>query len=254
MSIRKVVPISEADWRVEALPSWVDPHEPDWDFEAPEESAVAFLLVDEQHHIASQTISTRIVRRVLTRAAVQVLGQVEIDFDPAARRLRINDLVIWRKDESGAWQGRSVAHSVHFLVRQREQQLEQQMFNGRASVVALVEDLRVGDAIDLSWTLEPRDPLPGLRFTTFHGFVSSVPSGATHFTLHLAPDVPVTWALHCPEGIKPPEHESTPGREHWQQSAPSDHFRAERTTGDLELSGPGSIRLVGLERSRQVRG
>jgi len=220
MSIRKVVPISEADWRVEPVPPWVDGHEPDWEFEAPAESAVAFLLADEQHHVASQAVATRSVRRVLTRAAVQALGQVEIDFDPAAQRLRINDLVVWRKDEAGAWQGRSVAHSVQFLVRQREQELEQQMLNGRASVVALVEDVRVGDAIDLSWTLEPRDPLPGLRFTAFHGFAWSVPSGASHFALHLAPDAPVAWRMHLPEGIEPPEHESTPGREHWWQTRP----------------------------------
>jgi len=220
MSIRKVVPISDADWRLEPVPSWVVAREPDWEFEGPEECAVVFLLVDEQHHVATQSISTRLVRRVLTRAAVQALGQVEIDFDPAAHRLRIHDLVVWRKDDTGAWQGRSVAHAVHFLVRQREQQLEQQMLNGRASVVALIEDLRVGDAIDLSWTLESRDSLPGLRFTTFHGFVWSIPVGATHFTLHLDPAVPVTWRLHCPEGIERPEHESAPDREQWNQRRP----------------------------------
>ena len=220
MSIRKVVPISEADWRFEPPPAWVEPRELDWEFEIPGEFGVAFLLVDEQHHVASQAMSSRLVRRVMTRSAVQALGQVEIDFDPAAHRLRIHDLVVWRKDEDGFWQGRSVAQPGHFLVRQREQQLEQQMLNGRASVVALVEDLRIGDAIDLSWTLESRDVLPGLRFTTVHGFVWNAPTGATQFTLHLSTADPIRHHLHCPEGVEPPAEDSSPGRLSWKVSRP----------------------------------
>lgn len=221
MSIRKLVPLSEADWRVEPAPAWVETREPDWDLDAPEEYGVALLLVDEQHHLPTLAASMRTVRRVLTRAAVQALGQVGIDFDPAAERLRIHDLVIWRRDAQGTWHGRSVADTQQFLVRQREQQLEQQMLNGRASVMALLEDVRVGDVIDLSWTIEPRDPLPGLRFTAFHGFAWTIPAGLTCFTLHLNPGTPLFCRLHAPEGAELPVHESAPERLHWRQSRPA---------------------------------
>lgn len=220
MSIRKVIPISEADWRIGPIPSWVESREPDWELDAPEEHGVAFLLADEQHHVPSQAVFARTVRRVLTRAAVQALGQVGIDFDPAAESLRIHDLVIWRRTEEGGWDGRSVAGPEQFLIRQREQQLEQQMLNGRASLVALVEDLRVGDAIDLSWAVEPRDPLEGLRFTAFHGFVWSVPVGVATFTLHLDPEAPLFWTIHGPTDTVSLVHESASGREHWQQVRP----------------------------------
>jgi tetratricopeptide (TPR) repeat protein len=204
MSIRTIVPIEQADWRISPVPDWVVAREPDWDFVPPAGHSLALLLIDEQHCAATHTASHRTVRRVATLAAVQALGQVELDFDPAAHRLLIHELAIWRRDADGLWQKRSLADRRHFLVRQREQQLEQQMLNGRVSVVALLEDLRMDDAIDLAWTLEPRDLLPGLRFTVFFGFVWSVPVARVFFTLHGTDAAPLKWLLHVPPGAAVP--------------------------------------------------
>jgi hypothetical protein len=71
----------------------------------------------------------------------------------------------------GAWQRRAPVSQDAFLLRQREQQFEQQMLKGHVSLVALLEDVRVGDVIDLAWTLEPREPL----FTSLH-FLAWTPS------------------------------------------------------------------------------
>jgi predicted Zn-dependent protease len=220
MSIRRIVPIAEADWSIAPPADWVVAREPDWSFVAAEEHGVAFLLIDEQHHVGTQAVEQRTVRRLLTHAAVQALGQVQFDFDPAAQRLRIHELAVWRQDADGQWKMRSVAQRENFLIRQREQQLEQQMLNGRASVVALLEDLRAGDAIDMAWTLEPHDPLPGLRFTTFYAFFWTVPVSRMFFTLHLDPAAPVLWRMHADGDPKLPAHESAPQRETWSVEHP----------------------------------
>lgn len=224
MSIRKVVPIEEADWRVAPPPEWVETREPDWQFTPPDGYAVAFLLLDEQQHVATQAITWRSVRQPLTHAAVQALGQVEIEFDPAAHRLVIHEFAVWRKDGDGVFQKRSLARREAFLIRQREQQLEQQMLNGRASVVALIEDFRVGDAIELAWTIEPRDPLPGLRFTAFHAFVWSVPVARAYFTLHRDPAFPAPWRLHLPADASSPVENITPESAVWSVEKPAVHL------------------------------
>jgi|GEM_PF-2968190 len=220
MSIRRVTPIAEADWIIAPPAEWVVAREPDWSFTPAAEHGVAFLLIDEQHHVATLSAAHRVVRRPLTLAAVQTLGQVEIDFDPAAQRLRIHELAVWRQAADGAWEKRSVATRDTFLIRQREPQLEQQMLNGRASVVALLEDLRTGDAIDLAWTVEPHDPLPGLRFTVFHAFFWTEPVARVFFTLHLDAGQPVHWRLHTPPDPTPLAHESTPEYATWSVEQP----------------------------------
>lgn len=214
MSIREVLPFADPDWRLEPLPSRVERSEPDWDFQAPEGSSVALLLVDEQQHIASRTISNRVVRRLLHPAALKTFRQVEIAFDAQSRRLRIHELVIWRQDESGTWQGTSVAERVDFIVRQPTRAHE------RVSLIAELDGIEVGDAVDLSWTLEPLDSAPELPFSSVHPFVWNVPCGVTHFTILADRDAPLQWKLHCLPGIDRPEHVSAHGRHHWRQWHP----------------------------------
>lgn len=213
MSIREIFPISEENCRIEPPPSWVVPGEPDWGFDAPTGSAFALLLVDEQQHVPTRSVSNRIVRQVLSAEAVQGFREVEIPLNPSTHRLGIHDLVIWRKDHSGAWQPRSILSAVEFVFVAQEQQV------ARGSVAAQLEPLQAGDAIDLSWTLVPLEA-NRLPFTTFHGFVWSVPCGVTHFAIHSDPAMPVRCQLHCPEAISKPEQSAAPGRQQWLQRRP----------------------------------
>lgn len=221
MSIRRVVPIEQAEWSVAPFPEWIQKREVDWTFAPAEDAPVSFLLLDEQHHVPSQSSTYRSVRRALTLDAVRALGQVEISFDPAAYRLLIHEVTIWRPKADGSWECRSLAHRDTFLLRQREQGLEQQILNGHVSVVALLEDLRIGDAIELAWTLEPRDVLPGLRFTAYYAFVWSAPLARAFFTLHRHVGQGVRWRLHVASDAQQPVVEVTPDHATWSMERPA---------------------------------
>lgn len=214
MSIREVFQNSEEYWRIEPSPSWVESWEPDWEFEAPAGSDVALLLVDEQQHVPSHSISNRIVRRLLSPRAVQTFCEAEIQFDAKSQRLRIHDLSVWRKDQAGRWHRHPLAGAVPFAAQPMEGQ------TGRVRVTARIEGLQEGDAIDLSWTLVPVVSLLGDPFTTFHGFVWSVPCGLTHFSIHPDPAVAIKRQLHCPVGVEKPEEDAGSGRLHWRQFRP----------------------------------
>ncbi len=231
MSIRKIVPVDQAEWRIEPPAAWIESREPDWDFTPPDGHGVAFLLVDEQHDVATHAISARTVRRLLTHSAVQALGQVELDFDPAAHVLIIHELAIWRRDPVNGWQKRSVARRDAFLLRQREQQLEQQILNGRLSLVALLEDVRVGDAIDMAWTLQPREPLPGFRFSCFSAAAWSVPVARAYFSVKLDPTKPVRSRVHVPSSGEKPEEQLTDDRATWISERPSIFLTEPNTPG-----------------------
>jgi len=250
MSIRRIVPLDQAQWSVAPPPAWRVPRDVDWAFRAPGEEAVAWLLMDEQHHVASQAVTRRWVRQLLTIAAVQALAQVELEFEPDSQRLVVHELVIWRLEADGAWRKRTPVAAEAFLLRQREQQLEQQMLNGRVSLVALLEDVRVGDVVDLAWTLEPRERLAGLAFTTYFAFAWRSPLAQVYFTLHLADDAPVRWKLH-PGGDGPlPEERAIDGRVEWTLRAPPRFEGEDNVPGShwhwplLEVSGWASWQAV----------
>ena len=243
MSVRRAVPIAEADWSIAPRLPWVEAREPDWQFVPQAGYPVAFLLIDEQHHVVTQAVSYHTFRRALTHDAVQSLGQAELDFDPAAHRLRIHELSVWRQSIAGNWEKRSVTKRGDFLIRQREQQLEQQMLNGRASVVALIEDLRVDDVIELAWTLVPRDPMPGLRFTAFQAFAWGWPVARVSYTLHLDVSDPVFWRMHVQPGMPEPAVAVSEQQVTWSQVKPSIFMPEPNAPGEewpfpmLEVSG-----------------
>lgn len=216
MSIRKSITMDQVEWSVGPPPSWVVPRRIDWSWRAPDGHGVACFLLDEQHDVATQSRSYRSVRQVLSLPAVQALGQVEIEFEPVSQRIQLHELVVWRPDVDGEWRRRQSVPRESFLLRQREQQLEQQMLNGHVSLVALIEDLRVGDAIDLAWTLEPREPLPGLRFTALYAFAWSVPVASALVSFRLPEDRDrVRWRVHCAEESIAPVAELAEDRVQW---------------------------------------
>lgn len=196
MSIRRVVSVDQAEWSIAPPPAWRLPRDPEWAFRPPAGDAVAWLLIDEQHHVATQACTRRWVRQLLSLSAVQGLSQVELEFEPDSQRLLVHELVVWRLERDGAWRQRTPVAADAFLLRQREQQLEQQMLNGRVSLVALLEDVRVGDVVDLAWTIEQRERLSGLAFTSYFAFAWHAPLAKACFTLHLDPATPVRWVLH----------------------------------------------------------
>lgn len=250
MSIRRIVPLDQARWSVAPPPAWRLSREVDWGFRAPADEAVVWLLLDEQHHVASQAVTRRWVRQLQTIAAVQALAQVEIEFEPDAQALVVHELVVWRFDADGAWRKRTPVTADAFLLRQREQQLEQQILHGRVSLVALLEDVRVGDVVDLSWTVEPYERLPDFPFAAYFAFAWSVPLAQSFFTLHLADAVPVRWKLH-PGGDGPqPERRDAAGLSEWSLCSPPRFDGEDNVPGShwhwplLEVSGWDSWQAV----------
>jgi Flp pilus assembly protein TadD len=214
MSIREDLPISDPDCRVEAPPSWMDPREPDWGFDVPAGNPTALLLVDEQHHVPSRTLTNRIVRRLLTPEAVARFREVEFEFDAASRRFCLHDLTVWRREPGGGWESQSLTESIRLQLR------PPQDGSGRRTVVAVVDFLEVGDALDLTWSLPPLAAIAKRPFACLHAFFWKVPCGVTHFTIHDDPIAPVRFRMDCPDGIARPDENSVPGLHHWKQERP----------------------------------
>lgn len=200
MSVRRAVSIEQAQWGLGIRPDWALERKVDWAFPANDEAGVVVLLADSQYHTVTQGSYHRSIRRVLTLSAVQSLGQVELEFDPAAERVILHELAIWRPSAGGAWTKRSLAQRENFLLRQREQHLEQQMLNGRLSLVAPLDDLRAGDAIELEWSIEPLEILPGLRFSLTSCLSWTVPVSLGCITLHHPGRKLPNHRLHSPDG------------------------------------------------------
>ncbi|MFL0357141.1 DUF3857 domain-containing transglutaminase family protein [Erythrobacter sp. GH1-10] len=120
------------------------------------------------------------VVRILQPQALEA-GNVAISWNPAAGEAEVHSLKIYRGSRVI-----DVLESTEFEILRREDQLEAAMLDGMLTAVLQVPDLRVGDDLELAFTVPSHDPT--LR-TTNHGLLflgESPPSGRFHLELQWA--------------------------------------------------------------------
>jgi transglutaminase-like putative cysteine protease len=134
-------------------PAWVVQSEP---LPVPADAAgLAFVRQqDALIHLDARGQSTFIGQRVvLLHPQALQLGNIGFAWNPAAGTPMIHALRIHRGDETI-----DVLQAAKFEVLRREDQLEQSMLTGTLTAVLKVPDLRVGDELEVAYTVPTGDP------------------------------------------------------------------------------------------------
>jgi Domain of Unknown Function with PDB structure (DUF3857)/Transglutaminase-like superfamily len=116
----------------------------------------SMLLDDHQTRVTDGNIEryTRHTQVIAVQKDLEDFGQVEIEFEPSYQALTIHFIQIRR--------GQSVIDALRpteVRVLHREEELEQQIFNGTVQAVAILHDLRVGDIVDVAYTVTGQNPV-----------------------------------------------------------------------------------------------
>jgi hypothetical protein len=127
-------------------------------------AAQAALLFDHQFHVENGTYFRRCAYFLPNSLSVQTGSRIEIGFAPDSEHLILHEIVIRRGNEVIA------AHAGQELrVLHREAQMERFTFDGRLLAVILLNDVRVGDIVDYSFSHRAtREPLFGRIFGRFN--------------------------------------------------------------------------------------
>ena len=141
-------------------PSWVIPVEPATASALKTNpSGQDFLLLDRQMHVGVAETYVRRVFQIVSDEGRRNGGQVQVGFDPSFQSLTLHHLRIVRGDQSF---DRLDPNGIELL--QQERDLDRQLYNGERSALVILQDLRVGDVIDLAFTTHGANPVFGGRF------------------------------------------------------------------------------------------
>lgn len=88
------------------------------------------------------------VKKVLNRSAIESASHIEIEYNPAYENIILHSIKLYRK--SHVYE--KLSHSK-IKVLQREKDLENKIYNGIKSINIILDDIRVGDVIEFSYTL-----------------------------------------------------------------------------------------------------
>jgi transglutaminase-like putative cysteine protease len=113
-----------------------------------------FLLVDQQVRLGAVTEQySRYAERMVNQASVDRSAQVSLEIDPRHEKLLVHDVRVFRG-------GRTIdklADARRSLLN-RESKLDEGLIDGRVTLHLLLQDVRVGDVLDYSYTIERTDP------------------------------------------------------------------------------------------------
>jgi len=140
-------------------PAWVDPVSDV--FEAVPEGreaisdGVQHLVVDNQVCLGATNASYyHYAFRFLTEAGVRESSSIQVECDPSYQSVQFHRLRLWR----GA-QVIDCLDAKVFRTLQRETSLEWKLLDGRLTLLAVIEDVRVGDVLEYAYTVIGDNPI-----------------------------------------------------------------------------------------------
>jgi lipoprotein NlpI/transglutaminase-like putative cysteine protease len=186
--LREVEVAANAFALAKPVPSWVDPVAIPATHDA---QPVTIRLADTQFMVGDVPIV--FVHRALTindAASLTNAGQLPITFFPQYQHLTLHTIHILRGQET---LDRTASSTIRFL--QRETGLERGVYNDAVTAAILVNDLRVGDTLEYSYSLLGQNPVFGGKFVDAIAWDQAFPTGLRRVVLNYPAARRIDWRL-----------------------------------------------------------
>jgi transglutaminase-like putative cysteine protease len=144
------------------VPAWVTPQSYDRSFQSGEKQHFTHLLISRQCNAESHQWHHHTAVRLESPEAVRHISQWRLDFEPKIQSVVIHQITLWRGEEQIPQPG---IESIRLL--DRETGLDHQVLAGHRTILLVLNDVRPGDIIESSYTIENRPVLLADRFSAF---------------------------------------------------------------------------------------
>ncbi|UCD82758.1 MAG: DUF3857 and transglutaminase domain-containing protein, partial [Desulfobacterales bacterium] len=190
--------IHAEEYSIVPVGSWVmqvDLKEPQQLPEGTIQDGTYFILVDRQDHPNGELQESfrRYAQKIVSQQGVEDGSQITISFEPSYQKLLLHKIAVHRA-------GRRIdqINQARIFILQREKDLEARIYDGRKTFNAILNDIRSGDIVEYSYTIQGANPVFDGRFFEDIGVRWSVPVYRLHYRLLW----PQSKALHViPHGI-----------------------------------------------------
>jgi hypothetical protein len=152
------------------------------EFKSVNEAPVTYLLFDTQIHAERRESFVHQAVRLETMDAVQHWSQWRLQFEPKTQLITLHALKIRRGD---AEIDQSNLQKAHLL--QREEGLERFVIHGWFTLLMVLDDVRPGDILEFSYTIETHPRLFPGHGAYFFSLPQAVSIGKYHFAARFNP-------------------------------------------------------------------
>lgn len=212
--LREIQVAPEAFVRGAPVPAWADllplpPEDP-----ALPAAPVVVRLADSHLRVGPpQAYLVNRAEQAREAAALGVIGQPQLAFNPQHQRLLLHRVHLVRGDEV-------IDHTPTVRVRflQRETGLEQGVYSGVITAALLLEDVRVGDTLHLVYSVEGDNPVFAGRYADAASWEQNAPTQWRRVTLTAPEGQPMHWRWVGGTGAEPPSptQDRVDGLQRWR--------------------------------------
>ncbi|MGM9484652.1 DUF3857 domain-containing protein [Roseateles sp. NT4] len=138
-------------------------------------------LVDVQVQLAPRSATASYIHlqhEALDTSTLREVSEPQISFNPAYQQLVIHQAAVIRDG-----QRLDRLKGVRIELMRREQQLERQLIDGVRTALVVLSDVRVGDVVDLAYTLEGENPIFEGRYSALLQLASDAPVDRLHLRI-----------------------------------------------------------------------
>ncbi len=141
---------------------------------------VVYLLSDQQVRVANATTERYYhhIHEVIAQPGIEHVSQLELEFDPSFQRLVIHRIQIRRGNQTI---NALKLHEIRLL--QKEDEMEQRLFNGTLAALVILNDVRVGDVVEYDYSVNGANPILAGRFADVNYLVESEPVARLRYRL-----------------------------------------------------------------------
>ena len=207
--------LSEGGVTKSPTPAWIDELAVDPASESPEGSgAYHYLVADQQENLGETATYFHLAVRLFNEEGVKDFAQLDFDFQQAYEKLQFHHLRIIR---DGVVQER--LSGSEFEIIQREERMEDQLYDGERTAHTIIDDVRPGDILSYAYTRSGRNPVLPENQQEFARLEFSTPVGTLRRRVLWDPDqFQLRWKIHGPQSAHQDKINETPGMIEWVSS------------------------------------
>ncbi len=152
---------AKPSFTVQPAPGWIKPVE----LKARSGSGdqpTSILLDDQEVRLSAKNVERfyRHIERAEKTAGLEEVSKLQFDFEPSYQALVIHFIRIIRGDQTI-----EALRPAEIKTIQKEDELNEQLYNGTMEAVAFLNDVRVGDVVDYAYSVTGNNPVFGGRFS-----------------------------------------------------------------------------------------
>ncbi len=117
-------------------------------------SGVYYKLVDYQTNFEKKSTYFHFVQNIVSSSGVSNASQLSIPYDTAYQHLIFHKLIVWR---NGSAIDKTSETTFEYV--KNEQELQSNIYTGLVTALAVIEDLRKNDLLEIAYTLKGINPI-----------------------------------------------------------------------------------------------